>query len=421
MSKLVCFYNNGTFDTRSFTIMGLSAKESDKAIGFFGTGFKYAIATLLRHGASVRLAVNADPQLRDDGYTLYTFTTKADHFRGKEHEFVHCVVEDPIAEYEPRFIELPFTTHLGANWSLWQAYRELYTNSAIDEGGGVMVTSDMVIKPADICIYVDHPDFMQVYNNHDKYFIRDVPTLCESSDMRCVARVENSDNVVYYRSMYTGTRLDKETYFTYDYTSHQKLTEDRTLADTWSIRNDISEIWVHHMDYRMLVDNLPHIAKSHFYESQLNDYSYTPGEEFKKAVKYLIDTHVPIPMWAMSVYTKSLPFNKQIDRYKLDNYQGKLLDRAIKVMKYLDMHVDKKLVYPCVSLPDEVLGLYRDGRMYISKTAFEKGFTCLLGTLYEEWLHHTTKCEDMTREMQNKLVDRIATLMDRIYTTDKGF
>jgi hypothetical protein len=90
-------------------------------------------------------------------------------------------------------------------------------------------------------------------------------------------------------------------------------------------------------------------------------------------------------------------------------------------MKYLDMIVDKKLVYPCVSLPDEVLGLYRDGRMYISKTAFEKGFTCLLGTLYEEWLHHTTKCEDMTREMQNKLVDRIATLMDRIYTTDKGF
>jgi len=44
-----------------------------------------------------------------------------------------------------------------------------------------------------------------------------------------------------------------------------------------------------------------------------------------------------------------------------------------------------------------------------------------LGTLYEEWLHHTTKCEDMTRDMQNKLIDRIATLMDRIYTVDKGF
>jgi len=420
MSKLVCFYNNGDFDTRSFTIMGLSAKADNKAIGFFGTGFKYAIATLLREGVKVKMTVRNPHAHEDDYYTVYTFSTKKDHFREQEYQSVQCLIEDATNDYEPVVKELPFTTHLGANWSLWQAYRELFTN-ARDEGGGVMAVSDTFTKPADVCVYVEHEAFNIIHADHDKYFINEVPTLVESNDMRCVARVERSDNVVYYRSMYTGTKLDKETYFTYDYTSKQKLTEDRTLADTWSIRGDISDLWTNHMSYDMLIDNLPFIAKSHYFESQLNDYSYGPSPDFIAAVKHLVTTHVPIPMWAMTVYTKTLPFNQQIDRYKLDAYQKTLLDRAIRVMKHLDMIVDKKLVYPCVSLPDEVLGMYRNGRMYISKSAFDKGFTTLLGTLYEEWLHHTTKCEDMTREMQNKLIDRIATLMDRIYTVDKGF
>jgi len=420
MTKLVCFYNNGDFDTRSFTIMGLSAKPNENAVGFFGTGFKYAIATLLRYSAKVKMTIRNPHAHEDDYYTVYTFSTKPDHFREQEYDFVHCCVEDASNEYEPRFIELPFTTHLGANWQLWQAYRELFTN-ARDEGGGVMAVTNTFIKPADICVYVEHEDFNVIHSNHDKYFINDIPTLATSSDMRCCARIEHSDNVVYYRGMYTGTKLEKETYFTYDYTSKQKLTEDRTLADTWSIRNDISEIWVHDLSYDMLVENLPYISKSHYYESHLNDYSYNISDDFKRACKYLIDTHVPIPYWAMKLYTNTLPFNKQIDRYKLDAYQKTLLDRAMRVMKHLDMIVDKKMVHPCVSLPDEVLGLYRDGCIYISKGAFDKGFTTLLGTLYEEWLHHTTKCEDMTREMQNKLVDRIATLMDRIYTVDKGF
>ena len=63
--------------------------------------------------------------------------------------------------------------------------------------------------------------------------------------LRCVAKKEDSDNVVYYKTMYTGTKLDRPTFFTYDYVSTDELTEDRTLADTWYIRTHIGELWVH--------------------------------------------------------------------------------------------------------------------------------------------------------------------------------
>jgi hypothetical protein len=221
--------------------------------------------------------------------------------------------------------------------------------------------------------------------------------------------------------MYTGTKVSKETYFTYDYIEKQELTEDRTLAETWRICTNISHIWTHAMSYDTLIENLPHVAKSGWYECHLDNYTYEPSPDFLRACKYLVEHHTPMPMWAHEIYTKTLPFDEQIDRYKLDTYQKKQLDRAIKIMKYLDMIVDKAMVYPCVSLPQGVLGLYKDNRMYIAKAAFDKGFTCILGTLYEEWLHHTTQCRDETREMQDKLVDRIATLMERIYTVDKGY
>jgi len=417
MSKTICFFNNGAFDKRSFTMMGVSAKPIDGAVGFFGTGFKYAIAVLLRHGCSISVSVRDDAG--ENGYTQYTFSTIGDTFRDKDIEVIRCESQDGI-------LEMPYTTHFGINWKLWQAYRELYTNCVLDERGGVRVVDedyqDDVGGVADVSIFVSGDEFVKVHEQHNKYFIpADVPTLCASVDMRAVPRVENSDNVIYYKTMYSGTQMEKETYFTYDYISTQRLTEDRTIADTWCIRNEITDLWYNHMSRDMLIDSLPHVAKNHWYESGLSASNWGCGEAFKSACKYLIANHIPIPMWAMETYTHTLPFGQQINKYKLDDYHKTLLDRAIRVMKHLDMIVDRKLVCPCVSLPNEVLGLYRDGKMYIAKGAFDRGFTCLLGTLYEEWLHHTSKCEDLTREMQNKLVDRIATLMERIYTVDKGF
>jgi hypothetical protein len=74
--------------------------------------------------------------------------------------------------------------------------------------------------------------------------------------------------------------------------------------------------------------------------------------------------------------------------------------------------VDIDTIVTCASLPNDILGLAKDQTtIYLAKEAFERGHICLLGTLYEEWLHLTKRYDDNTREMQNHLVDKVANLM----------
>jgi hypothetical protein len=51
----VYFANAGLIDLDVIRVMGVSVKTNDNPIGYFGTGLKYAIATLLRTGHTVTL------------------------------------------------------------------------------------------------------------------------------------------------------------------------------------------------------------------------------------------------------------------------------------------------------------------------------------------------------------------------------
>jgi len=404
MTKAICFYNDGTLDHRAFTMLGLSAKSDDKAIGFFGTGFKYAIATLLRHGCDVQVWTDT---------RVYGFHTKHGKFRNKEFDFIYY--NDGGDERE-----LPFTTHLGANWKLWQAYRELYTN-ALDEGGGVALienVDDYGGRLGDICVCVIGDEFVKIYEQHAKYFLN-APALAQSFRMRCVEKIADSDNVVYYKTMYTGTKLDKPTHFTYDYTTTVELTEDRTIGDTWSLRHHISHLWLEHMSYDFLIQHLPAIANEKMYENQLSADYCTPSDDFNRACAYLNQHHRSMPLWARDAYNRSRPFDEQVEHFKPNRWQRTQLKRAIAILHYNGSMIDPATITTCASLPEDVIGLYKNGTIYITKEAFERGFLALLGTLYEEYTHLTTGYEDGTNRLQNLLVDKVANLMQQVYEMDK--
>jgi len=408
-NNTVCFYNDGELDKRSFTMLGLSAKTDDNAIGFFGTGFKYAIATLLRNGCEVTIRMRDplyDAQDGDDAYTVCKFFTKRDKFRNKEFDFIYCRTDEGTIVRE-----LPFTTHLGTNWKLWQAYRELYTN-ALDEGGGVCEGTDSTHS---VCVFVTSDEFHDVYTQREKYFINPKhKTLARSARMRCIEKIPEGDNVVYYKSMYTGTNLEKPSLFTYDYTITVDLTEDRTLADVWYIKQHICDVWVLGMDYETLVEWLPKASQRDVYEHDLASYN-SPSEQFISAVEYLIQKRRPIPMWAHELYLNTRPFDEKITHHKPTKFQQHMLDKAIKVLEHHDCMIDAAKVVICVSLPDDLVGMYKNGTIYLSKSLFERGNMTLLGTLFEEWVQMYHGCEDSTRRMQNILVDKVALLMEQLY------
>ena len=115
MSK-VYFSNNEELDPISITTFGINAKNNDSAIGYFGTGLKYAIAIILREGC--KIAINSCGN-------SYKFSLKEQTIRGKSFSVI-CMNGNPLG----------FTTELGKNWELWMAYRELHCNT-LDEGGTI--------------------------------------------------------------------------------------------------------------------------------------------------------------------------------------------------------------------------------------------------------------------------------------------
>jgi len=128
---MIVFKNSGNIDIKSITTFGVSSKENDSAIGYFGTGLKYAIAILLREGCEITIHT---------GGKKYEFGTQRQTVRVDEFTFVTMNGE-----------ALAFTTELGKNWQLWQAFRELYCNCT-DEGGTIYQSDTFDASESDTVI-----------------------------------------------------------------------------------------------------------------------------------------------------------------------------------------------------------------------------------------------------------------------------
>ena len=129
---LTHFITPGELPLSAFNRFGVNHKpNSDNPIGYFGTGIKYGVAIVLRCGGRVHLRT-------DKGH--YEFYAKEEDFRGKSFDGVRMRRRNHLLS-KWAYDKLPFTTELGKNWQLWQAYREMVSNT-FDEGG--YVTGDIV-------------------------------------------------------------------------------------------------------------------------------------------------------------------------------------------------------------------------------------------------------------------------------------
>lgn len=106
--------NDGTVEVEAFTMLGVSSKDGQNTIGFFGSGNKYAIACALRNNIGIRIFSGNDE---------YVFSTKPFEFRGQD--FEEILVNDK---------NTGLTTRMGPDWETWFILREFISNS-IDEGG----------------------------------------------------------------------------------------------------------------------------------------------------------------------------------------------------------------------------------------------------------------------------------------------
>lgn len=394
---MIVFENPNEIDIRSISTFGVSVKESDNPIGFFGTGLKYAIAVLLRTEHKVTIF---------SGASKIDFGVKKDSVRGQEFEFITMSIDGA----EP--CTLGFTTELGKKWELWMAYREIACN-CMDEGGDARFDWAMPEPEAGKTkIVVKGQEFEAVYANRHDYLLEDEPQLRIGS-----IEVRSRPGAYYF---YRGVRvmpLAKTALFTYNDTTKLDLTEDRTVKYQWEPLHRIAIAYLQCDNERILREVLT--AGDSTLEAHLDFHGFgvTPSESFLRVVGDLLaDRLTKVNPTAMKVWVAAT--NKAVSpkEIELTAVQKKSLDKALDFCQSIGFMIrDSYPIKVVESLGEGTLGLAQDQTIFIAERTFQMGGSKqVAATLIEEYVHLRHGYLDCTREMQNFLFEKLVSVGEEL-------
>lgn len=384
MSNLY-FVTPGKIDLDHVFTFGVHAKETENPIGYFGTGLKFAIATLLRTGHDIHI---------HRGSECHRLRAIEMDFRGKQFKKIFLEEKD-----------LGFTTDLGKNWEIWMAFRELESNTRDEKG---FTTSDAKRiqswkeeNPESTIIVITGDGIMQAFHDIDMTFCN---TRVIASTPELEVR-EGDSALIYYRGVRVGG-TEKRGIFTYNLLAPVKLSEDRQLVGVhlpWRIGQALAKFTDEALLRRILTAPAPS------FESEFDFHPSEPSAEFFEAFRKVSNTG-KINQTARRIV---MDHGKYAEAdIELDEIQKQQLERACDFLKNLGYPV-RKFPIKCVELHGH-LGEARDATILISPACYRIGTKFLAATILEEYLHLKEGVRDETREMQNLLFDIIITMGEKI-------
>lgn len=399
-NKYVVFENPGVIDIRLVRTFGVSAKENENPIGYFGTGLKYAIAILLRENHEVEMVA---------GGSRYVFEKKTVQVRNKQVEMITMNGE-----------ELPFTTHLGVNWKIWQAFREIYCNCK-DERGQVYTLlpgyeQSVRLHEDKTYFLVRGQEFMDCYHMRDSILLN-LPgkMLLYDGPVQIYNRPSQQ---IFYR----GVRVmetDKQTMFTYNVVHHINLTEDRTPVSPHAVIENIALNCAKLNDkatIRKIITAPSEYIESIFSYNLLQFYENQQSEEFIEVLAEEFNNNNDNLNNGVRNFYRDYMNKRATKHYEvatMSSVERQQMERALMVCKaYLpDFKYEIKVVG---TLGQRTMALAdrSTNTIVVSKTVFKLGTKYLVSTLLEEYTHLKHGLDDCTREMQTHLFDTIATLIE---------
>lgn len=387
----IVFRNPGTIDPASITTFGVSSKEKSSAIGFFGTGLKYAIAILLREGC--RIVIHT-------GGERLEFGTERARVRVNDFTFVTMNGE-----------RLGFTTELGKTWEMWAAFRELYCN-CMDENGQVDEIPDHVdigVRRDETVITVDGEAFLDVWTRRSDIILQKEPIIKHEGVHICPGASE----YLYYRGVRV-MKLDHPSMYTYNIQAKMDLTEDRTLKYPWVASAPIKRAWAE-QENAHLIEMTVTAAKGTF-EQGLDYAGVVPSETFQGVVRRLhkdFNPNLNRSAWECARIWLMDKLHEE-PQLTLDPIDQARLDKAVAFCERIGFPVRDYPIHITPFLGEGVMGRAHEGRIFISQRTFMMGTKPLAGTLIEEYLHLRHQCYDETRVMQNILIDLICSLGEKL-------
>lgn len=387
---MIIFRNKGVIDPKSITTFGVSSKENPGAIGFFGTGLKYAIAILLREGCDITIHA---------GKRKLEFGIKRDRVR---------VDDFNVVTMNNR--RLGFTTEVGKTWEVWQAFRELYCNT-MDERGEVFEASEVPEVAADETVIVVRGEkFLDVWASRSDIILSSEPL----ERHEAVHIHPGPSHFVYYRGV-RAYRLDHPSQFTYNIQKKVDLTEDRTIKWSWDIsaavRRGLCE-----SQQAPLIKKAVTAPKATF-EHALEFEGVEPSKTFLATVSELarsFDSSLSRSALKASQVWIMDQLHEEATPMRLSELERTRLEKAAGFCERLGFAVQEYPIIVSEFLGEEVLGRAHEGKIYISKRTLMMGTKMLAGTLIEEFIHLRHQLYDETRTMQNFLMDTIVSLGEQI-------
>ncbi len=397
---MIIFHNPGVIDITAVTTFGVNAKANESAVGYFGTGLKYAIAVLLREGGKIVIHAGQDQ---------YDFGLEEAVFRGKTFQFVTMTLPG-AGSRKMNTSRVGFTTELGKNWQPWMAYRELYCNARDENGSADSVPdeSPLLISPDTTAIVVTGTAIEEAHAQRDLFIIPPGRTPRFKTD-----EIEVYDGMaehLYYRGIRAGdVPYGKKSRFTYNYLKKTKLTEDRTIASTWEVATAARRAIVSQGDVGAVVLAVTAGEDSEFE----NHVSYQwhddkPSENFMTAVA-MVERERPAELSpsAAALVKQHRPRAAVAENVvEMTPQQIDILARALTWLARAGVTPTAEIKV-VASLGKGVLGMMRNGVIYLPVTTIDEGARAVVKTLIEEHVHHQSGAEDSTRAMQEALLHQM--------------
>lgn len=391
----VVFENPGEIDPLLIQTFGVSVKETDRPIGFFGTGLKYALAILLRTGHKVTL--QAGLNVRE--FKLTEHTLRGTPFR--------LVTMDDLP--------LGFTDQLGKTWEVWMAYRELYCNT-MDESGTVETAEDLPYPTEGVTRFVVEGDeLLTQHKNRHIFLLEGEPFVrLEGCDVH-----QGEACGIFYRGVLVHRfPKGKSSMFTYNMTRHIDLTEDRTAKYAVFLPMYLAADFMGCEDEDFLRRVL--VAEERHFENDIDfkdpwGAPAKPQETFNNAVACLMQDRAARTNYsAVQRYKEAKRAELTPATTVLRGVEAEMLEKAMRFAKSLGFPADEYELIVTDTLGAGIYGCAEGGRIYIARHAFQRGTKMVAATLIEETTHLKYGHDDESREMQNFLLTRLISLGEEL-------
>lgn len=378
--SIVSLTNPGLIPIEAVVTMGISAKDGENPIGFFGTGLKYAIASLLRTSHKITIWRGLD---------RYDFAVEPGEVRGKSFDFIRMTGPDGDSR-------LGFTTHLGAHWETWQVFREVYSN-CLDEAGDITFAR-VDPKEDHTTIWVTGAAFACAARERDRYFLSS-PAIASGS---LVDIHPGASCGVYYRGVLVASH-DRHAAFTYNLTTEMTLTEDRTLKCDWSAQTYIAHTLANCTDRKILERALTNVEG---FEGQLT--FGTVCEAFAETALDLCERRGTAAVIGAAVKAAEQWAQREarVAPALLSERERAEVEDAKAFLASIGYRITAPIVVAETLGPD-VFGMARNETIFIARVTLNRGGNFLIGTLLEEHLHLSQGFADESRRFQDFLIDLV--------------